>query len=261
MRTIAIDTESHGGVPWSIQVSIRPHTGVMVLLTDKEAVEELVRQVNRLVDLGWELVFHHCVADLDIAELVGINTSRFRDTIQESFHQCSLPQGLKPLAYRMLGVTMRSWEDVVRPASVAAVVNWMEDAMALASTSLQDCTVRKLKRGDKTVLKSGVVEGIMKHVLTHTAKTEGDEAPYDPWEAITRMRVEGLRGKVAEEWEWDWLEHMLGPTPILSIANVPLEDAVAYGVGDADYTLQVAGELERLRGDRRWAIDPGDVDV
>jgi len=138
-RLIAVDTETHGKEPWSIQVSICPNTGILVRIDDVEAINELARQVNTLIEQGWELVFHHSMADLDLTEKCGLRTDRFRDTIQESYHACSLPQGLKPLAFRLLGVTMRSWEDVVLPASLDALESWLVEAMMLASTARDLC--------------------------------------------------------------------------------------------------------------------------
>lgn len=277
-------------------MSVQEHTGILVLFEDKEALQELAVQVNRLVQSGWTLVFHHSSADLDLTESIGIQTYRFRDTLQESYQQCSLPQGLKPLAYRLLGVTMRSWSDVVWPASVRAAVNWMEDAICLASDGLADTVTTYMKtyrclacghrahQGAACKSKAGGgkcgcpvecsaavsnakhehrpsgVEAVLNHVLSYTAKTEDDDEPYDPWKALAKMRVEGLRGRVAEEWEWQFVEQELGPCPILGIGNCELAEAVEYGISDADHTGQVAAVLEQGRGSDRWRVDEGDYD-
>jgi len=97
-------------------------------------------------------------------------------------------------------------------------------------------------------------------VLHHTtAKQTGDE-PYEPWKKLREMRAEGLRGRVPESWEFEWLEQELGPMPILGIGNCSMEQALQYSVGDADMTLQVARVLRERRGDRRYVIDPSDRD-
>jgi hypothetical protein len=230
-----------------------------------------------------EIILHNAPQDLDTLDRMGVHVTRFRDTLQEAYQLCYLPQGLKSLAYRLLGVEMRSWKEVVWPASVAAVSSWMEDAIGLAESGLQDATVTSLKTGtcegcgkkgssaeckvcggsvlfDRTKYQPGPVEKILRHVLTYTAKTEEEDEPYNPWKAIERMRVEGLRGKKAEEWEWEYLQGELGPIPILSIANADMKDAVEYAVGDADMTGQVAGEMEGLRGGERWRVEEEDVD-
>ncbi len=178
---------------------------------------------------------------------------------------------------------MRSWIDVVWPASVGAVSSWMEDALSLAETGLQDVEVTYLKialcrgcgkRGKaetcvvcgekrefvRTEYKPGAAQQVLRHVLNHTALTAEDDKPYDPWKALARFKAEGLRGKRAEDWEWAHLEQELGPMPILGIGNADLRDAVEYGCGDADQTGQVAAELVRLRGDKRWEIPQEDWD-
>jgi len=80
-----------------------------------------------------EVVMHHSIHDLDDLARMGVKVGRFRDTLQEAFQAGGLPQGLKPLAYRLLGVEMTSWEDTVLPASTEAMVTWLMNAADLAA--------------------------------------------------------------------------------------------------------------------------------
>lgn len=276
------DTENHGPAPWSIQFSHTPRTGRMILAKDTKLVRSYAEWLRASSTTS---IFHNAPHDLDVAAKMGITFNEFRDTQQESFHQGSLPQGLKPLAYRLLGVEMRSWEEIVWPDSIHAVTNWMEDAISLASASLQDCITHPLKQGkcgecghrhskgkckcgcgstrlvyERLEQKPGAVESILKHVLGYTIKTEEADDPYNPWNKLAEMKMEGLRGKRAEEWEWEWLEEELGEMPILGIGNCSEHDALMYATGDADHTLQVAQALEGLRGGGRWQIAEGDED-
>lgn len=280
--TPATDTETHGKDPWSMQFSVRPHSGRLIRVENKRALHAFQ---NWLADTRSEMILHHAGQDLDTLQRMGVAPVSFRDTMQEAYHQCHLPQGLKPLAFRLLGVTMRSWEDVVWPASVRAAISWIEDAINLASTGLQEIHSTPLKRGrctdcghqhskgvckcgcqstrltfKKTEYKPSGVEAVLKHVLTYTARTEEDDDPYNPWKKLPEMRVDGLRGKVAEPWEWEYVEEVLGPMPILGIGNCDLEEAVTYGCSDSDHTLQVADALEQGRGDKRWRVDAEDYD-
>ncbi len=275
----AVDTETDGGRPWSVQWSQKTGQGRMALATDTESLALLAALLPTV-----EVRLHNAPGDFDTLAKMGIHIAKWRDTMQEAYHLCSLPQGLKPLAYRLLGVEMRSWEDVVWPASVAAATGWIEDAIGLAETNLANAEVTYLKMGvcggcgkrgrgqpcrhcggpvgfRRTTYTPGAAQQILRHVLTHTAGTVEDEKPYDPWKAMGRFRDEGLRGKKAEGWEWDFLEQELGRMPILSIANAPMADAITYAVGDADMTGRVAVELERLRGDARWEVPREDWDV
>jgi hypothetical protein len=56
------------------------------------------------------------------------------------------------------------------------------------------------------------------------------------------------------------IEGRIGPYPILGIGNCSMEQAVAYAVGDADWTGRVAVELERRRGES-FKIYEGDRDI
>lgn len=278
---IAIDTESHGPEPWSIQFSHTPHTGRMIRTFSKDAMECFAKHLH---DCDTEGIMHFAVHDLDELDRMGVRLSSFRDTLQEAFHQCNLPQGLKPLAYRLLGVTMRSWEDVVWPASVNAIMRWMEDAIALAAENLTDVSLEQMTMGTcrecgkrtkkaacpgcgsdrinrtKRIERPSAVQGILTHILSHTAKTMEEDEPYNPWKKLEEMKAEGLRGKKAESWEWEYLDEALGVAPILGIGNCDLQEAVDYGCSDACHTLMVAAELERLRDNSKWQVDREDWD-
>ena len=286
---MAMDTEDHGGKPWSVQISHTPHTGRMILAENTALIRRFSAWANES-STSW--IFHHAVHDLDVAARLGIFIARYRDTLQEAFQLCSLPQGLKALVYRLFGATMHSWEDTVRPASVRAVVDWLEEGMAAVSGTLDESIVHTLNRGicqdcghmhlrnackrcgcpipvkesgrityRRVEHRPGAVEAILKHVLTYTVQTEEADEPYDPWEAMDRMRVEGLRGKKPESWEWEWLEGRIGKAPILGIAHCPADQALLYAAGDADWTGQVAAELEKQRGSARWQIADEDRDI
>jgi|HubBroStandDraft_6_1064221.scaffolds.fasta_scaffold41887_8 uracil-DNA glycosylase family 4 len=281
VKWCAVDTEKHGSEPWSVQWSQKFGQGRIVRATDTESLALLQALLPTV-----EVILHNAPGDLDTLDKLGIHITNWRDTMQESFNLCSLPQGLKALTYRLFGVTMTSWEDTVWPASVDAVLIWIADAISLSESSLADTVVSPLKRGrcadcghqhsrgkckcgcqstrltmKKVEHRPGAAESILRHVLQHTGKTMEEEEPYNPWKALDRMKVEGLRGKKAEGWEWEYLEQELGPVPILGIGNCDIDSAVTYAAGDADFTGQVAVELARRRQDDRWRIAEEDRDV
>jgi hypothetical protein len=283
----ALDTESHGGKLWSIQVSHTPGTGRMILATDDNTIAWFA---------GWagsaycEWSMHNCVADLDACEQRGIRFKWYSDTMQMAYQTNFLPQGLKALAYRLFGVTMRGWQDVVWPASVTALLDWIAKAIHVAQDHLSESETTTLIRGRCGVCnhqhatgpcrreacgctagpeqrifaystrKPGAVESILRHVARYTAGTQEQDTHYDPWKAMVRMREEGLRGRMAEGWEWQTLEEALGSAPILGIGNTTLEEAVRYGCQDADFTGRVAARLEEGRGDPKYLVAREDWD-
>ena len=209
-----------------------------------------------------------------------------RDTQQEAYQLCSLPQGLKALVYRLFGATMTSWEDLVWTASVDAWVSWCEDAMMLAATK-PDVEVTELKRGkcvacghqhskgpckhdgctetkvtyQKVEYKPSAMESILRHLHRYTVQTRDDEEPYNPWKEFPQKKVEGLRGRTVSVDEWAWMLDEVGCAPELGIGNCELKEAVRYGCADADWTGRVATELAKLRTDKKWKIDEADHDV
>ena len=222
---------------------------------------------------------------------MGLVFPQYRDTLQESYHQCSLPQGLKALAYQLLGIEMVSWEDTVLPASTKALQAWLEEAYGIAQEQMQVekrteqltlvCAAcghgrhfgKKCKTCScaeclevvpkvKVEMVSGAAEAILKHVLKHLGKSEDEDSDteYNPFKKLPEFWSEGLRGKKPNAGDMEMLVEALGPVPILGIGNCTMEQAQRYAIGDADVDLQVAGELERRRGGSRWEIMQGDED-
>lgn len=237
---IAIDTESDGPVPWSLQVSIRPGTGIFVLLSNHSAVTRLVSVVNELVARGWSIIFHHVVADMHIAENIGIvlPVGQLHDTMQESYQIGNLPQGLKALAYRQLGLRMRSWEDVVMPPSRRKMVEWLTNQW-LEEEDRPVIVERQLKTKLKLLQKPNEACRKLKRILSHSHKPA-----YDLW---GKAKEAGLVGY-----------------PIPSIAHTPLAEALVYANADADCTGRIGIWLEAERTrivNQEWSISEGDQDV
>lgn len=250
----AVDCETHGDDPYSIQMSLRPNTAAMILAEDKQALRAL-----QTLWLGrTRILLHQCGGDLNIMDRIGKTLGRmglqpleYDDSMQQAFHLCNLPQGLKPLGWRLLGVQMRSWEDVVLPASQRKLLNWIEDAMGLAQDRMQ--AQKQLKT--KVKLLPGAVEKICKHLLQQGGKNE----EYDLWDGLKNFFSNGLRGQKPQQWEIELLSKELGPQPILGIGNCDLmSEALPYGCSDADYTGQVGEVLADRRRDPMWEIEDGD---
>lgn len=251
-KLIGIDTESHGNAPWSIQASIKPGTGIMILYENKDAVEEFAECINDLLDSGYELVFHFAQADLPIMDLTGIRyEGRYRDTMQEIYGFGShYSQGLKAAAYRLLGRKRRSWEEVVGRVSKQRVVQWMWDAHEIAQNEL--CTVNEgavtKRRVSKPIFKKSTIEKALCRIMQHTSP-DTDYDPWEKWSEVDRMHE-------------PYIVERIGPMPLKGIANCDLDVAVRYGCEDADNTLELALllEQERVRVVAGWGVADDDVD-
>lgn len=198
---VAVDTERHGSRPYSVQFT-RGGAVWMALATNTRALA-----IAREAIQGHMAILHNAGQDLDLLDRLDIRVNAYRDTMQEAYHQ-GLAQGLKPLAYRLCGLEMRSWEDVVLPASRDKLTTWLEKALAISETELPDAVRKQLKTKVKVEFKRSPVERGLKRILRHTM-----ESPeYDSWEKLDELRV-------AVDWEWEYLEIKLGPPPILGIGN------------------------------------------
>ena len=231
-KLIAIDTESHSGSPWSIQFSSSEGTGYLVRTNDREALPHL----QRLVQGAATVVFHNAAYDLEQLRKLGIHVTNFRDTMQEAFHLGNQPQGLKALAYRLFRHNMRSYEDTVRPASVRKLEEWMLEAYDISSRDLVVVDLQELKTKTKEVVKPGNLTSLLKRLIHHT----DEQSEYDPWKRLDEYWRDNHR-------DASHIEARIGPYPRLGIANCMMDEAVEYAVGDADWTLRVAGKLEEIR--------------
>lgn len=249
-RILAIDSESDEDKDWSIQVSIEFGTGLMVRLSDHDAIDELSMYCHQLVMCGWVIVFHQEQADIDLVEHLGIDCTIHRDTMSELYHLGNLPQGLKAAVYRTLGKRMRSYVDVVLPWSKDKLANWLAEALNYANLNMSDIishpigkscmTCGKTHRKDVSKTKPHECEAVLRRVMKHM-----EENPeYDPWvkpktsgAGETKMRLFG------REWLPE-LESSCGRMPRASIVHVPILEARDYGCSDADHTRQLANWLD-----------------
>src|SRR3990167_429419 len=237
------DTESHAGKPYSIQVSISTGTGRIVLLDDRALVKELGGWINVATgSFGKQILcLHHAPADLDIFEQVSAFSfhNQYRDTMHEAYHLGNLPQGLKALGYRLCGVRMQSWEDLVTEPSKAKLLDWMMER--IEQEALNPVIERKqLKTRLKVIEKPNGIESALMRIMRHTVEF----ATYDPWPRLRDL------GYGADE------------MPMKGIKHCKLADVVRYGCRDADITLRVALKLIELRksAEQRWAVQEEDQD-
>lgn len=244
---VALDTERHGQTAYSVQFSFIPGRAYMIRADEPKLLNYLS---------GWlaeeEAVLHNAPQDLDWLDRMGIRVNRFRDTMQEAFHLGNLPQGLKALAYRLLGIRMRTYIDVVEPHSRDALVHWMFTGLDHAEQVLQVTSYKQLKTKLKEIRKPSEVERALRRIIRYTL----DSPSYDPWEKLEDTRAKDPDGMRS-------VESTCGPAPILGIGNVPLDEQIPYACGDADITLRVAIELQKRRdtlmtGD--WAVTDSDKD-
>lgn len=247
---VGIDTESHGPERHSIQVSIQPGTGIMVLVRDGKG---LLCTLGRHIE-PYQWVFHNADADLWIEEVFGIRDHPYRDTMREAYIMAGLtPQGLKALSYRRFGVRMQSWEDLVTPHSKRELVQWLVSGI-VSEQDRPTIEYRKLKTKVKEIRKPNPVHKELNHVLKHI-----DSATYDPWARLRMAEAlrDGAMTRLMEE---------IGPLPIMGIQHAPLDEQKIYAVCDADMTLRHALAFDRIKEElvaegAEWYVPENDWDI
>lgn len=228
---LGVDTESHGGEPFSVQFSHTVGSARLVPLESTEMVDNWVWWVRRQVEKGMELVFHNHPADLPLIESLGVRGFAWRDTMQEAYG-LGLPQGLKALSYRILGRKRKSWEETVTPPSKLVLYDWLTDAIKFTGENFRIVTERIGKRGQrlKPDVEVSKIERTLKSVMNHMLA--GEE--YDPWAKLSeRLSAED--------------QVLLGPRPVKGVKHLSLEELILYACGDADDCLALALEFERRR--------------
>lgn len=256
------DTEDDSrGRIWSVQYSVRPGHGRMFLVENKEMVEAWA------LNARWGrqgLALHNGPHDLRKLSEVGVNGFKWVDTMQEAYHLCDLPQGLKSIGWRVFGVRMRDYVDVVEGWSRKAAQEWLARVWMYESER-PDVKVEQYKKpirrggvlvSEKRVEKPNEWCKSAKWVLDHSGS-----ATYDVWNKIVEFKLSG---------RYDFLEGedgggVIGPAPRKGIELVPIDEAVRYGCEDADVTGRAMLWMEEERRRRveeggRWWVDQGDWD-
>lgn len=263
---LGIDTESDtvhgmaGAPPWCLTLSPRPGTGYLILATDTTTLDYLnwwLAQTRPLV------VLHHALHDIPVSSVMGVTYPRWTDSMQMAYILQDIAMGLKPLAYRLCGMAMQDFEDVVHPHARQVAEVYMQNVVWEISREWQY----------QHEIKSGKRKGQLELRFRADAPTNIRDT-YNRATALLRtLRIgwnvdqdEGVTSdpkddedKDADPWKrWDnWKPEVRGqmveimgkPLPRPSITQVPFAEALAYAARDSDATGRIYPELKkRFRG-------------
>lgn len=243
-RVLAVDTETVNGLPWSIQFCGRHQGPQFISADDVVAVDKTRDQIEHN---GGIVALHNAKFDLGVLDRLGIRPAHVRDTMQMAYLLGGEPKSLKALAYRHLGVRMRTYAEVVAPASRAKAVVYLTDAALHTWPDPQPVTEFRGKR--LATRKPQNITRKIRRLLADLADPKKDVDPVQRWH-----QMEGT----------ECVSDVLGPMPEGTLADVPRAEAIAYACADADMTLQLHNvlwprvEAERLveAHDRDVAIAP-----
>ena len=217
---VAIDTEWAKNKFWCLSFSVVPGESIVVMEDRHEALEEVAKHVAkpRVLTLN-----HNALYDLPVLSSVGIVPARFADTMVIAYLLQSEPQGLKPLAFRHLGMVMNAYKDMVGEATKNKAIDYlnqvlMQDWLAPEPFLVWEKDAARVKQPQNIAKKS-------LRILNDTANKGAD--PADRWKKI---KLNEGRGQV---------EAVYGEMPEGDLSDIDHDDAVDYAARDADATLRL----------------------
>lgn len=254
-RAIFIDTEGSAAEPWSIQFAFAPFRAWLIRATRKEAIGALAEWLRARRPL---IVVHNSLHDLAVMRAMGIeiegtaDNPGFIDTMVWAFHLCDQPQGLKALAYRLAGMFMQDYTEVVSPAQEELSRDYLEAVYRLDWPEVKPETVWKRRDGklEQRLTRPWQIKRHAEFILSrhHGMKpidyrndpvfgTPGTADLFESWSNVAHDKREAV-------------EMVLGPMPEAGLQHIAFESAVQYACRDADATGRVYWKLKALHEER-----------
>jgi uracil-DNA glycosylase family 4 len=236
-------TDGLTGPPWCLSFSTAPGTGWVIPADARPAVEEFGRLVR---PNGWvKVLLHNALFDVDVLARMGVEGFEWRDTMHTAYQLGTQPQGLKALAWRLCGMEMVDYSEVVRVPSVPPVLDWMDKVRRAVVAAIPTKQPRK-----KLVLGPD-----HKYWKKHGGLLDRRRVLLRDWQ-IGQLFPGEVGKDFPDPWKW-WEERepavraalgMFGEggMPQESIVHVERGRAVQYAGRDADATLRSWVVLRRL---------------
>lgn len=241
---LGADTESSRAGPFCLTYSQEPGTGRLIRAERADLVEALDDKLRE-----WEsvIVFHHWLHDWPITEAMGLHIQHRRivDTMARVYHLGNMPQGLKALARRELGMEMQDFMDLVPPHSAKRVLEYYRMAYAEDWPKPEPQQVRQ-EDGSWKPYKPQGMRTKLKRFFTDYAKKPTKDV-FEAWENWKESHI--------------MIEEVMGPWPGLDIRHAAEDDweaTLRYACRDPDATLrlylltQKIAPLVRKHPQERW---------
>lgn len=233
-QPLAADTEyDRHGDPFCLTYSTAPGTGRLIRAGREDLLAEFGRHLPH-----WRgpLLFHNWLADKPITESLGLRFPEHRivDTMSRVFHLGNLPQGLKALAFRELGMVMDDFESLVSPYSTDQCLLYLRAAQTYDWPKPEEETVIDEVTGLWKLYKPQSMSTKLKRFFTDYSKNpEGKDIfkAWDNWETSQAL-IEATVGK---------------EFPGLDIRHVPFPITLHYACRDSDATLRLYYVLQAMR--------------
>jgi len=222
-KQIGLDTESIRDRIWSIQFSTTPGTGLFVRQDNTPGLELL----RAWAESGVTFIMHNAQFDLAMLAQVGIHPKKWVDTMLMANLLCDVPRGLKALAYRLCGMKMKSYHDLVFPINDEKIIEYLEEVAEIEWPDPDP--VYKIEKGIRKATHPQALHKRVRRILKDVFNQKCT-SPYERWlKQPLEMR--------------DMAEHFLGQFHESTIADVEFDKALYYSCRDPDATLRVYPKL------------------
>lgn len=229
--TIDTETDPDDGF-YCLSFSMEHGTGFMVRRGNRGGIRLLHDWV---MDTHGPVVMHNGMFDVPVLEEVEFTTPihRLDDTMIRAYHLQWLPQALKELSFRLCGMVMEEFEDVVMPYSTDKRIEFILKLLTVDWPKPEEQMIIDTKTGEYKKYKPQGMNTKLKRLVTDFEK--------DP-----THKIFGRWDKWTDEEKLPTLARF-GDMPKPSIKYVPRQKQVRYACRDADSTGRVRSELIRLK--------------
>lgn len=229
---IALDTEGSISDPWSIQICTESGMSY-VLRCSWSDFDRGIRSLQEAIDRkSVTTIFHNSMFDLGMCRAMGLNFDNVHiwDSMYAAYLLRREPQGLKPLAYRWVGMRMKSYEDVIGDVGIGKQLDYLEKVI---DREWPEPERREEQQNDGTIKskKPQRVEKTASRIIAdyHSGKVNKDGERTDPMKRW--KKVDGVLRKTVEK--------VLGPMPVGTLADIDQNEAIRYAARDSDATLRL----------------------
>lgn len=230
LTPMACDTEiTKTGEPFCLTFSNMEGTAKLIRASDRESVATFQEWLD-----SWEgpILFHNFLFDKHVVEAMGLRFPEHLivDTMVRAFHLGNLPQGLKALARRELGMVMEDFDDVVTPYSTPVCLDYLRKAREITWPRPDEQLVRD-ETGKWKLYSPQSVSTKLKRFFTDCTNNPKKDI-FGAWENWEDSHAQ--------------IEAILGPWPGKCITHVPFDKVIHYACRDADATLRLYHRLEGM---------------
>lgn len=215
--------------PFCITFSTTPGTGYMVRADNRACLDRLQLHLNQWTG---PILWHNWLFDYDVTLAMGLQfpIRLIVDTMVLVFHLGNLPQGLKALAYRELGMKMKDFDDVVTPHSRPLALRYLRDAAAVDWPKPPSEMKRDTEGGWKEYQPQSM-KTKLKRFLTDYSKNPNIDV-FERWKNWGDAHYE--------------IESQCGQFPGKCISHVPFDESLWYACRDADSLIRLYPVIKKM---------------